>query len=170
MCMKKFYVFLDIDGVLWDWNYLLKNNIKSSGIISTFCPESIDALNYLIETLLQEYKPELVISSTWRHDMLQTVSALKKNGYNIKACRILSTEISKTPDKRALEILSYLKSRKETENFVIIDDEWFDFKQHFDISHIIKTDMFKGGLDRQKVDNFLKLFKNKHNQDNTIEI
>ena len=68
--MKKFYLFLDIDGVLWDWAYLKKEiaegRIKKGGIAGNFKPESINSLNYLIRRLSEKYDVKLVISSSWR--------------------------------------------------------------------------------------------------------
>lgn len=151
----KFFIFLDIDGVMYDWNYLVGNNIKNGGIIKTYNPESIKALNLLIERLSTCYTPVLVISSTCRRDMLFTVKTLKDNGFIVNL-RIYSTPISSTPEKRGLEILSFLKMQKDNQNFVIIDDERFDYKEHFSLDKIIKPNMFTGSLNCDMVDNFLK--------------
>ena len=49
---ENFYIFLDIDGVMYDWDYMKKNNIHNFGVVNTFSPESVEALNYLMEKLL----------------------------------------------------------------------------------------------------------------------
>ena len=42
------------------------------------------------------------------------------------------------------------------QNFVIIDDEWFDFKSLFACEKIIKTSFYTGSLNLSQVKNFLK--------------
>lgn len=152
----KFFIFLDIDGVMYDWKYLLGNNIKNNGIITTFNPASINALNSLIAHLSKNYTPILVISSTWRRDMMFTVSTLRKNGLKTNLRHIFETPILDDSSKRGLEILKYLSCQRDKENYVIIDDEMVDFREHFDLKRIIKTDMFNGGLDLNKVNKFLQ--------------
>ena len=153
--MENFYIFLDIDGVLYDWNYLISNNIKNPGIIKTFNPESIKALNYLIEKLSLNYNVALVISSTWRRDMGETVRTLIKNGLKTNLRKIFNTPITYHPNCRGLEILQFLENKKDNKNFVIIDDELFDFLKHFPMQKIIKTDMFKESLNINMVERFL---------------
>ena len=82
--MENFYIFLDIDGVLYDWVFV-KQQIamkkqKKGGIIKTFNPESISALNMLIFELEKKYNVNLVISSTWRHDLGYAINVLYANG------------------------------------------------------------------------------------------
>lgn len=154
--MENFYIFLDIDGVMYDWNYLINNNIKNAGIIKTFNPESVKALNYLIEKLSFNYNVSLVISSTWRKDMGETVRTLIKNGLKTNLRKIFNTPITYHPNFRGLEILQFLENKKDNHNFVIIDDEMFDYLKHFKKEKIIKTDIFKGSLNMEMVENFLK--------------
>ena len=152
---ENFYVFLDIDGVLWDWDYLISNNIKTTGTIKTFNPESVKSLNFLLTKLKDNFNPILVISSTWRNDMFETIKVLKENEVELNLKNLSKTPISKTPELRGLEILKYLDSQENKENFVIIDDEMFDFKNHFKENRIIKTDIFKAGLNIKQVKTFL---------------
>ena len=83
--MKKFYVFLDIDGVLWDWEWrkaeIEKQTIKKGGLIKDFKPESMEALNALLEKIGEKYDSQLVISSTWRIHMDVLSQALSDNGF-----------------------------------------------------------------------------------------
>lgn len=153
--MKEFYIFLDIDGVLWDWPYLKKGmnegRIKRGGIIEDLKPESIEALNYLIEKLSIKYDVKLVISSSWRFNMERTLEIIKKAGLNY------NKPIDRTIinfQNRGIQIKEYLKD-KVNYDYVIIDDEDFDFNEHFQKEKIIKTDVMKGALSIKLVDNFL---------------
>ena len=79
--MKNFYIFLDIDGVLNDIEHIKK--VHMSGIkenaTKIFNPESVLALNNLINYLSQNFNVNLVISSTWRKNMESTLHYLNKN-------------------------------------------------------------------------------------------
>ena len=82
--MKSFYIFLDIDGVLYDWDFII-NEVESGRMqrgcfIKTFKPESMYALNYLIQELSKNFDVKLVISSTWRSNLPFTIDTLKNNG------------------------------------------------------------------------------------------
>ena len=67
---ENFYLFLDVDGVLWDWKWRIEmikeGKIKKGGLITNFNPKSVHALNTLIEYLNENYNCKIVISSTWR--------------------------------------------------------------------------------------------------------
>lgn len=152
----KFYIFLDIDGVMYDWDSIKKENIKFNGIIDKFSTHSVEALNYLMEKLRTEFTPVLVISSTWRKDMFFTIRKLKENGVKLDLRNTTSTPITSTPEKRGQEILSVLKISPKKENYVIIDDEMFDYREHFSETKIIKTNIFNDSLRKDKIDNYFK--------------
>lgn len=155
--MKNFYIFLDIDGVLFDWKFLKQNiiegKIKPGGIIKNFNPNSIKALNTLIERLNNNYNVNLVISSTWRHDLGYAVNILYANGLKYDF-EIFATPISVTPNKRGKEILEFLKDKADYD-FVIIDDEMFDYAEHFSKNKIIKTNMQNDSLNINHVNKYL---------------
>jgi hypothetical protein len=155
--MKKFFIFLDIDGVMYDWDFI-KNEVDGGNLaargLKQFKPESIEALNLLMDTLRQTHKVQLVISSTWRD---HAIVPLYKNGAHLKGA-VDSTPVSGKPEYRALEIISYLEKRNLNENdydFVVIDDEYFDFKKYFTDDKIIKTEMFHNALSVKQVQEFL---------------
>ena len=151
----RFYIFLDIDGVMFDWRYIVSKPRKG-GIINDFNPESVKALNMLMDSLSKEYKTRLVITSTWRRNMQDVFKAFRDNGVNMtREVMIDSTRIGDDPSRRGEEILSYLGGSKEGKNFVIIDDESFDFDKHFEKSSIIKTSMANNSLNCEMVSNYL---------------
>ena len=149
-------IFLDIDGVMYDWNNIKSNNINISGIVDKFSKQSVDALNYLTKQLSTEYTPVIVISSTWRRDMFFTIQTLKANGVSLDLRNLTCTPISIHPEKRGLEILRVLNTAQNKQNYVIIDDESFDFAEHFPKHKIIKTNIFNDSLNKNKVDTFFQ--------------
>lgn len=144
----KFYIFLDIDGVLWDWDFRKKEidqgKIKKGGMIKDFNPESIKALNFLISEINKNFNCFLVISSTWRLDMKDTIEILNENGLDYHN-EFLKTDFSLTPEKRGeREILPMTEDLNG--NYCIIDDENFDYKQIFPQNKIIKTNIENSSL------------------------
>lgn len=155
--MKNFYIFLDIDGVVYDYNWLKHSNNKASSL-QRFKPESINALNYLILTLEKHYNVDLIITSTWRLFKFDELIAIFNNSGLIYDKTIHKTKDNNNPITRSKEILEYLNDKKDRDNFVIIDDESFDFDLHFNKKNIIKTNIKDNALNKEMVDNFLKTF------------
>ena len=159
---EKFYIFLDIDGVLFDLKYIEKVGYDKFDISRDFDPKSIFALNYLIAELRKNYDVELVISSSWRANMKKTLEALINNGVVLDYLNVSRTDISSSYCYRGKEIINFLKDKKNKENYVIIDDEMFDFEECFSLDRIIKTDINISDLNEEMVDKFLnneRMFK-----------
>ena len=156
---KDFYVFLDIDGVLWDWKFIREmvesGKLKRGGLINTFNPQSIRAIDNLLYGLEKQYNVQLVLSSTWRYEMHTAIKTLKRNGFEHYA-QMDTTPITRTPEHRGLEILKYLEDKQKPYDFLVIDDEMYDFADCFDLSHLIKTSMVDASLSQSQVDAFLQ--------------
>lgn len=154
--MKNFYIFLDIDGVMYDWDYIIAETdagrMKKGEFIRKFKPESVESLNLLIEEFEKYYNVCLVISSTWRANLPFAIETLKNNGLKYNK-QIERTPIY-DPAKRGEQILDYLADKKDFD-FVIIDDEMFDFKKLFKKENIIKCEMFHSALSIEMVEDFL---------------
>lgn len=167
--MKNFYIFLDIDGVMYDWDFVIgeinAGRMERGGIIQKFKPESIEALNMLIKELEKCYNVGLVISSTWRSNMPFTIKTLKDNGL------IYNKKIERTPiynsGKRGEQILDYLGNKSDF-GFVIIDDEMFDYEKFFTKESIIKCEMFHSALSMNMVKEFLTK-RVKNYEDNILQ-
>lgn len=158
MSQPNFYIFLDIDGVLYDIPWLMSEFDKGNTAVRDhkhFKPESMMALNHLISTLQEEYNVDLVISSTWRSDLEGTIKTLKDNGLSFNG-KVNRTGFAKSPYFRGNEILDYLKNKPNSDNFVVIDDETFNFPECFPASKIIKTSYEKGSLSLKMVNDFLE--------------
>lgn len=153
--MKDFYIFLDIDGTLNDREFIdtFKKSEDSKKVFSNFKPESVEALNYLIEQLSLNYDVNLVISSCWRHFMNRTMLCLNKNKVNLEKVKRINKTCYLT--SRDEEIKQFLKERNETKNFVAIDDEADDFK--IPKRNKIKTNFETGALSLNHVKTFLCL-------------
>ena len=157
---KKFYIFLDIDGVLWDEPHILEQSKNDSLYDSlgknAFKKESMQALNLLIEGLEQSYSVQLVISSDRRGDMQKTTKVLYDNELKYQ------NKIDKTPATlsqiRGFEIKKYLLQKNELKSYVVIDDEIADIKPFVPMEKIIKTSD-QSALNLKQVKHFL----NKHN-------
>lgn len=166
-----FYLFLDFDGVLWDWKWRLneikQGRIKKGGIISEFAPQSVEALNSLLDYLCQNYDCNLVISSSWRAFFEHAKKTLIKNGVNLPK-RIDRTPISSKNTYRSEEILSYLKSKDCPQNFLILDDAVDDVQNGFPIENIIRTNIYNGALNIEQINNWIDAHKNKFNLINDI--
>lgn len=150
--MKDFYIFLDIDGVMWDWDFA-KSHYKSFPIkkFNEFNPQSIQALNMLILSLEKQFGVQLVISSTRRNNLFELEQVFKQNkiAYHkpLQATPFLGS-------KRGKEILEFLKGATNQTQFCIIDDETSDMPQ-FHKDRIIKTEIFHASLKPEQVSKFL---------------
>jgi len=163
---SNFYLFLDIDGVMNDWDYIISEvnagRMKKGQSIKSFKPESVNALNHLIEELSKKYNFQLVISSTWRMDMEETTEVFKKHniiGYD----KLDSTPRRFDPHERGKEIIEYLEKHNFNENqddFLIIDDETFDYDKYFTDDKLIKTEIFHNALSFDMVNKYLKEHQN----------
>lgn len=146
---ENYYLFLDIDGVMWDWPWRIQEiksgRIRKGSSIREFNPESVEALNHLIAYISDSYNCNLVISSTWRSFMKQTISTLRKNKVNLPDI-IDRTPISRESKQRGKEIETYLSNKPDAQNIVIIDDETSDIIKHFSQESIIKTDIYGESL------------------------
>jgi len=149
---KNFYVFLDIDGVMYDLSYIKdrikSGDIKNGRIISKYKPESVCALNMLIENLSKYYNVHLVITSTLRFKFYRMLNILEENGINIPQF-IGRTSLTLNRHNRGGNIARYLQSRgydRAVDDFVIIDDEKFNYHKYFDKKNIIKTSIINNAL------------------------
>ena len=154
---KNYYIFLDIDGVLYDYKFLIpemeNGNIKKGGLIKNFNPKSIYALNFLIKYLEKKYNVNLVITSAWRYNLNLLKEVLLNNGliFNKEILKIETTE----ENFRSKEIQLFIKKNKIKNNFVIIDDETQELEGCFNKKNIIKTNIFDDSLNLKHIKNYI---------------
>ena len=158
--MKKdnFIIFLDIDGVLNNYNYWYEcakrhNNKKLMNCQNfPFDPKCLENLMKLYQKIEEKYTPQIVLTSTWRLSMVDTAivnSRLAEYGMEI---------INKTDDLggcRDNEIENFLLKLKLNNtsyaNYLILDDNIWGFKQKFDDRNIIETNA-QTGFNNEKLE------------------
>ena len=155
----KFLIFLDFDGVLNDIKSV-SHLLKMGGFFvredddNVFCKDSINAINYLIETMSLKYDVQLVLTTFWKC-FPKAVNILKNNGL------IYSGKINSTPiffgQRKAKEIIHYLIENDEWKEFLIIDDK-SSLKKCFSEKNFIKTNIWDGALTISDVLNYLKTY------------
>lgn len=98
--------------------------------------------------------------------MEKTIEILRENNINYNG-KILATPISKDPRNRGDEIYNIIKKDK-VKNFVIIDDESFNFNKYFGQKNIIKTNLTSGSLTMDDVKNWFKRQASRDNFEQNI--
>lgn len=145
---EKFYIFLDIDGVLNNMDYFYKcfKKHKVKGIMSMNCfPFDPDCLNNLM-ILRQKlnnnsYKVKIILSSTWRMNNVDTAivnSRLAEYGMRIEDKTIFNGD-------RTEEILDYVE-KHFCVNYLVLDDD----KCNIHTNHFIHTNE-RTGFDNKKL-------------------
>lgn len=157
--MKKLvFIFLDVDGVLNNENYIVKCYNKHHKPMSMnhvpFDPKCLNNLMILVQQIQQlDYDVNIILSSTWR---------LNEIDYNIVDARLaeyglsLNGKTSYIDGIRGMEIKDFLQDKCYT-NFIILDDDIFDIQDYFP-NNLVKTD-FKTGLTKHNVKQALKIIK-----------
>ena len=169
MNKSNYYIFLDIDGTLWDYDYRMYNK---SGLLK---PESMEALNLLISVLDKNYNPRIVITSRRRKNFEATCKWLYDSGLNKDF-----SNIDRTPweeGDRGKKILNYmhvrekdviysknkfknklanLMGRKVFKNYVVIDDEAYKLDSYIPEDKIIAPNILSRALSLQHINEYLR--------------
>lgn len=159
---EKFYIFLDIDGVFWDYKWLKEEinagRIQKGGVIRYFNPKSVEAFNYLLEKLSINFDIEIVITSTYRSDMQQLMEMFLWYKLNLKHVSNI-IPLKNLSMRRDAEILAFIKENR-VNNYLIIDDDDNNSANLFKKENIIKTNIYNCSLSLKLVKNALKSLKN----------
>jgi len=166
---QNYYVFLDIDGTLWDYDHKLKNN---TGLLK---PESMTALNFLLNKLQEKYAVKIVMTSRKRQHFEKACKLLYDSGLDTQF-----NDIDKTPweeGDRAGKILSYMynqgikvvynKSKLEMklakllkkdifDKYVVLDDEIRKDNKFIPEDKLITPNLYTGSLNKYHVLRFLE--------------
>ena len=122
--MKSKIIFLDIDGVLntdQDFEFYYVN------------PKNLEVLVQIVK----ETSAEIVLISTWKfipEAMVHLTSTFDKAGLSI-----VDVTFDRYDD-RAEGIKKWLSERKDIENYVILDDELFDYEETGISSKLVHID------------------------------
>lgn len=156
--MKFFYVFLDVDGVLNDFNYWNKCKERNgthqymNGKYYPFNPESLNNLMLLGKNLLKHKAiMRIILSSTWRLD--ESSTEIVKS----RLAEYSMTIYDQTPNimlNKRQEIKTWLASNKNPKMYLVIDDNK-EMLSIFDEINYINTDT-KYGFNEEKLKEALK--------------
>lgn len=135
-------IFLDVDGVLNNKDYLLSTQDALS-----LDPSCVDCLRRLIKST----GAKVVLSSSWRHSK-RKIKYLE-NTIKIKFYDILPD----LHERRGNEINAWLKNHKEVSKYIILDDEDFDIRD----KNLIKTNFYESGLNGSHVIKGIKVLNSK---------
>lgn len=152
------YIFLDIDGVLnhqrW-YEYYWENKLQHTDTDYDIDFRAVERINCLVE----ETGAEIVISSSWRLDMDNTVSRLKHAGLKCTPTkRIEGCEFGDNSPIRGELIADFLHDNP-CDNYVIIDDDG-DMTDEQKNGHFVQTSEWTG-FDEDKFIEALKVLTQK---------
>ena len=160
---KKRIIFLDIDGVLNDLEYIMKSheNIKQM----SFNNEPFDRIQFkhiddskvkLLKRITDETNSYIVITSSWK---TLGVYPLVKENLIRKGLPIIG-ETKDYNANRGEGIKNYIKDN-DIEEYIIIDDDIFSDYDEELLLHLVKTSYINGGLIEKHTDYAIKLLKKK---------
>ena len=138
-------IFLDVDGVLNS----AETTIRYCGFVG-IDDEKVAKLQRIVEAT----DAQIVLSSSWKHDW-EPLDKDKQNKYgdylDQKLKKYLLSAVDKTSEEnskcRGEGIIEWVGTHG-VDSFIILDDEWFDFKELGLQSRVIKTECYdeNGGL------------------------
>lgn len=159
--MKKYAIFLDIDGVLCSTRVQLGYTNAKHPMWDKFDPVAIDFLNTLDDT----YNIEFILISTWKENLTMDSpmlfhwinSSFRNSGFRGRfAYPHWKTNYENNKDKynfrigRAYEVKDYLEEY-EYNDFLIFDDSDYDFNKILGIKRWIRTDPADGILSKHMI-------------------
>jgi hypothetical protein len=124
---EKYYIFLDVDGVLNNERYLKKCFKKNGGkgmhmYYAPFDPKCLNNLMKLYQKVNRKYDAELVLSSTWRlNEIAIEILNARLAEYGMKV-----NEKTSVFGERQEEIINYLLHKENNNNILVIDDDCED--------------------------------------------
>ena len=146
----RFVIFLDVDGVL---NCIsTKERLGSyTGIDETKLP--------VLKEIADMFDAVIVLISTWKDDWHAEDKANQDDFANELDRRLAAhglKVISKTRDQgsdRGAGIMAWMKVHGPVKGLLILDDEWFDYRQQGLTRYLLKTSYYKpnGGLHQSHV-------------------
>lgn len=155
--MAKYFVFLDVDGVLTSHRVQHGHTCSEHTMWDKFDPVAVDFLN----SLDAKHNLEFVLMSTWKNGLDQSnptmyhwVNATFRNaGFRGKfAYPNWKTEFPEFPEgegwkrnERAYEVKHYLE-QNECDDFLLFDDSAYDFNKVLGVKRHVKTSSEDGML------------------------
>lgn len=147
-------IFCDIDGVLNDAT--TPTQAKSGAIF-------IDEEKLLrLKRIIDATGAKIVLSSTWRYDREDPrynadFLELQEAFHNVGLDFYSYTPVDAIGIRRGMEIRAWLGLHPEVENYIILDDELFDFAERGLLPRLVKTEFGDGGLTEAHADEAIAL-------------
>lgn len=173
MSNNNYYIFLDIDGTLWDFNALPVAFVYSK----ILCEDSINAINNLAEQLENNgYNPQYIIISkqrtAWerckqllynnglRKDILIKPLPLGRRSRGARICIYMynmehNINCENLPQRKKLSDLIKIPFARSFNNYVVIDDNIANLIKTIPNEKIIQTNINSGRLKQNMVDKYL---------------
>ena len=149
-------IFLDIDGVL--------NCVETKEKCKAYVGIDDKMVSWL-KRIVEATGAQIVLSSSWKHDW-EPINKEAQNEFGFYVDRALKkhslTAIDKTyesnSEHRGEGIIQWVRTH-EVDSFIILDDEWYDFKELGLQSRVIKTEFYdeNGGLTDDHVELAIEL-------------
>lgn len=137
---NEFVVFLDVDGVLNSIKSTAERTPKSNAIGIDYARVAILA-KAMRKYGLGEIRGDIVLTSDWKdlppkdEDYLYLVSKLADYGLEI------SGHIEGIKSERGKEVKAYLEKHQEIKEYIILDDNKFDFSRYIPLwERLLLTD------------------------------
>lgn len=153
--MRKYLVFLDVDGVFTSGRVHYAHNAHQAALWQRFDPVAVDFMNRIHDT----YPVEFVLMSTWKNGLRNDdhmVEHWVRAAFANSGFRGLFASPWKTdPDNfavqkkwdRAHEVLDYLENfATDVEDFVLFDDNRYRFNEVLGKKRLVQTDSENGLL------------------------
>lgn len=156
MTLAEKVIFLDVDGVLNDDHTSSRTKTTSYVFVD-------EAKILLLKQIVEATQAKIVLSSTWRYDrndprlngdFLELKEALAAHGLEFYS---FTPEEVTGHKKRGLEIKSWLNTHSEVKQFVILDDELFDYERRGLLHRVVLTDAEDGGLTEEHVQDAIEI-------------
>lgn len=157
-------IFLDVDGVL---------NCSSTKDLCGYYKGIEDEKMKLIKRIVDATGAKIVLTSTWKEHWHKekTLKKSQDDSANYIDSKFQNASLSicdKTEDdgfNRGDGIIEYLRHLRwkgiEVSNYVIIDDEIFDYKERKLTKNLVQTSYYSGGLKEKHVENAIKILGDK---------
>lgn len=149
-------IFLDIDGVL----NCQKSAERNGGIIGVDDDKAI-----ILARIVKENNAKIVLSSSWKIGWNREGNLRKHSEYLVKSLAKQSIYIADKLDDningslRGKSIMNWLDNHIH-KNFIILDDDMFDYEENNLVSHLIKTSFYKEGLTKDNISEARNKFDN----------
>ncbi len=151
---KRFYIFLDIDGVLNNAAFFenLYEKEKNDLTLNQLDDENVQAFRKLHRKISEVFDTQIVISSSWRNLKKKLLRSLEEKRLDIENLEYTGKD---EHEGRGLEIKKFLNGKDDVLGYVILDDEVEDIKVYINDKHIVETDFYADGLTNNHVNKFL---------------